>query len=254
MPIHDWSTVPAGVFHDFHCTWAPEIKKTLVTGLLPRDYYVMVEQVASGPVPDVITLQRESDNGGGGSNGSSFSGSDHGVVTLLDSPPRLKHQQLAPGDAYTARARVLVVRHSSDDRIVAVIEIISPGNKNRRDALAAFVAKAVDFLKSGVHLMVIDLFPPGKHDPEGIHPAIWSQFSDDAIASTSAQPLTLASYASGLDIRSFIQPLKVGDMMPECPLFLTEQTYVNLPLESSYEIAYSFLPRHWQAVLENRSE
>jgi hypothetical protein len=29
MPLHDWTRVEAGVFHDFHATWIPEIKKRL---------------------------------------------------------------------------------------------------------------------------------------------------------------------------------------------------------------------------------
>jgi hypothetical protein len=49
----------------------------------------------------------------------------------------------------------------------------------------------------GVHLLVIDLFPPGKRDPEGIHKAIWDQFEEQDIETTPNKPLTLASYDAG---------------------------------------------------------
>lgn len=39
MPIHDWSHVEAGIFHDFHHAWIEEIKRSLNTGLLPDDFY-----------------------------------------------------------------------------------------------------------------------------------------------------------------------------------------------------------------------
>jgi hypothetical protein len=47
MPIHDWTRVEAGIFHDFHHGWIEEIKRTLNAGLLPDDYYALAEQHAS---------------------------------------------------------------------------------------------------------------------------------------------------------------------------------------------------------------
>ena len=29
MPIHDWTRVPAGIFHDFHHGWIEEAKRAL---------------------------------------------------------------------------------------------------------------------------------------------------------------------------------------------------------------------------------
>src|SRR5437660_8558602 len=57
MPIHDWSRVDANLFHDFHQTWTIGIRNALNAGLLPKGYSALVEQHASGVVPDVIALQ-----------------------------------------------------------------------------------------------------------------------------------------------------------------------------------------------------
>jgi hypothetical protein len=57
MPIHDWTRVDAGIFHDFHQTWVAEIKRELNDGRLPADYYALVEQVTGGHWPDILTLQ-----------------------------------------------------------------------------------------------------------------------------------------------------------------------------------------------------
>ena len=64
MPIHDWTRVEAGIFHDFHHGWIEEIKRALNAGLLPDDYYALAEQHASRFEPDVLTLQERLGEGG----------------------------------------------------------------------------------------------------------------------------------------------------------------------------------------------
>lgn len=54
MPIHDWTLVRAGVFHDFHQEWAVCIKRALNGGILPPGYYAMVEQASLDRFPDVL--------------------------------------------------------------------------------------------------------------------------------------------------------------------------------------------------------
>ena len=44
MPIHDWSRVSAGTFHDFHQGWTIEIRNRLNSGVLPDGYYAMADQ------------------------------------------------------------------------------------------------------------------------------------------------------------------------------------------------------------------
>ena len=58
MPIHDWSRVEPGIFHDFHQAWTVEIRNALNGGGLPAGYFALAEQVLGGPIPDVVTLQR----------------------------------------------------------------------------------------------------------------------------------------------------------------------------------------------------
>jgi len=53
-------------------------------------------------------------------------------------------------------------------------QIVSPGNRGSQFALEQFVKKSLALLERGIHLLVVDLFPPTRGDPQGIHPAIWS--------------------------------------------------------------------------------
>ena len=63
MAIHDWTRVDAGLFHHFHQTWITALCHALNTGALPPGYFALAEQVASGPIPDVLTLQQSPGNG-----------------------------------------------------------------------------------------------------------------------------------------------------------------------------------------------
>jgi hypothetical protein len=54
-----------------------------------------------------------------------------------------------------------------------LIEIVSPGNKDSKHAIRAFVAKTTAFISNGINLLVIDLFPPTPRDPLGIRYAFF---------------------------------------------------------------------------------
>jgi hypothetical protein len=57
MPIHDWTRVPSGLFHDFHQTWTILLKMCLNAGLLPEGLIALVEP-RSGPVEgDVLSVE-----------------------------------------------------------------------------------------------------------------------------------------------------------------------------------------------------
>jgi hypothetical protein len=243
MPVHDWTRVSAGTFHDFHCSWIPEIKNRLNKGILPSDYYAQVEQVAGEVTADVLTLRSDPppESPGPDTTGGT-------VVTAV--PPQVRFTASLEMDLYAARARQVVIRHSSGDRIVALIEVMSPGNKASRYAFQTFVDKAVAALSQGYHLLLIDLFPPGPRDPQGIHGAVWSALGDDSYVAPPDKPLTLAAYAAGLTKTAYIEPLALDDPLTGMPLFLTASTYVAVPLEESYQAAYSGVPRRWRQVLE----
>jgi hypothetical protein len=66
----------------------------------------------------------------------------------------------------------LAIRHVSGHRLVAILEILSPANKDRARYVNDFAAKVVTALDSGVHVLMVDLSPPGPHDPHGMHEVI----------------------------------------------------------------------------------
>lgn len=251
MPIHDWTRVDDGIFHDFHGTWIVELKRRLNSGVLPADFYALSEQMAGGLNPDVLTLERsnpsEKDNGDelGKSNGD-------GCAAIATAPPQVQYIAEATPECYVRKQRRIAIRHSSDDRVIAVIEIVSPGNKSSSARIRSFANKAIELLQAGIHLLVIDLFPPSRRDPEGIHGVIWSELCDDSFRLPKDKPLTLAAYSSGEVKRAYIDPVAVSGVLTEMPLFLEPEHYVPAPLESTYRAAFEAVPRRWRDVLEPR--
>ena len=210
MPIHDWTRVPAGTWHDFHVGWVARLGRELNTGPLPNGYHALAQ-----PQPD-----RAED-------------------ATTDEPA-----------AYALKRRTIAIRRDHDDALVALIEIVSPGNKSARRALETFVEKAVESLYRGYHLLVVDLFPPGPRDPNGIHAAIWGEISDEPFALPADEPLTLAAYSAGERKIGYIEPTAAGRALIDMPLFLTPDEYVNVPLEQTYLAAYRGVARRWREVLE----
>jgi hypothetical protein len=248
MPVHDWTHVPDGIYHAFHVAWIPRVQEALNNGLLPQGYYALAEQHAGYAIADVLTLH--------GSPAPAASEPPSmppptGGIAVAEAPPKVRQRQTVEGSV-RARRRTLAIRHISGHRLVAILEILSPANKDRRESVEEFASKAVSALDAGVHVLVVDLFPPGSNDPQGIHAIIRQRLdlSEEPYQLPEGEPLTLASYAAGPGIEIYIEHVGVGALLPDMPLFLRPDRYVNVPLESTYQEAYRGMPAFWREMLE----
>lgn len=238
MPIHDWTRAPSGYFHHFHQRWTGAICDALNGGLLPKGIFALVEQYSGAIVPDVLALEAErlqdrdwSDSRGG--------------VALATEPPKTRFVSRADEEIVYAAKANRVALHRADETI-AVIEIVSPGNKASQVALRQFVEKSLELLERGIHLLVVDLFPPTRRDPEGIHPAIWSAINDEPFSLPADKRLTLASYVAGTCQTAYVEPVAAGDSLPAMPLFLDSKKYIRVPLEETYESTWIACPEEFK--------
>ncbi|MFO0893188.1 MAG: DUF4058 family protein [Isosphaeraceae bacterium] len=234
MPIHDWTRVDAGLFHAFHQSWIISLSNALNAGGLPPDYFALPEQSIRGPVPDVLTLRLSS------SPGDVPEGASPGVA-VAEAPPRTHLIRRSDRSVYAHKADRITVRHRHGE-VVAVIEILSPGNKASISELRAFVQKASSLIQQGVHLLVVDLFPPTARDPQGIHKAIWDELDEETAELPAERPLVVASYDAGPPQTAYVENLAVGDTLPEMPLFLRPEFYVPVPLELTYATSWDAFP------------
>jgi hypothetical protein len=242
MPIHDWSRVPAGLFHHFHQQWSDAICNSLNAGRIPKGYYALIEQSAAGVYPDVLTLER-SPRAGGRRNQPT------GIPVITASPKTRFASQASDEDIYAAKANRVAIRHPLGE-VVAIIEIVSPGNKSSRHALRAFMEKSLDFLQHGIHLLIIDLFPPGRRDPQGIHKVICDEIRDESFELPLEKPLTLVAYSAGVPKKAFVEPVAVGDALPDMPVFLDPATYILAPLEAAYLATWETCPDEFKEAIE----
>ena len=241
MPMHDWTHVPTGLFHDFHPSWSIRIKDTLNQGRLPRGMSALVEQRAGPKEPDVLAIE-------GFESPDEFNSIDNGGVATMK-PPMTRFVRRTDKQIYASLANRIVVRHHLG-RILAVIEIMSPGNKDSRAALRDFVDKTLGFLRQGVHVLIVDLFPPTPRDPFGIHKVIWDEILDEDFTLPEGKDRTLVSYEAAEERAAYIEPVGVGDPLPEMPLFLARSLHVGVPLEPTYQATWDVTPEVLRRAVE----
>lgn len=243
MPIHDWTRVDAGTFHDFHQGWTIEIRNRLKGGILPDGYFAMADQRVGGPEPDVVALRLRGPEPTGG-------------LVVANTPPRIRQAARVETEAalYARKSNRIAIHHGPG-RVVAMIEVVSPGNKDSKHAIASFVAKAVDFIRNGIHFLVIDPFPPGPRDPNGIAQAIWDQLVGDPLATRPEDgQATVAAFDAGEPLTAYAEAVTIGEPLPDAPLFLDPGWYVNVPLEMTYQASWNVTPRPIRDRLVTPSE
>lgn len=237
MPIHDWTRLEPGDFHDFHPSWTVGIRNALNGGLLPPDYMAMVEQVTGRPIPDAITSQ------------ASPSSVCIGGIAVQEVPPTARFITRFEKGFYAHRKNRVVIRDNYGQG-VAMIEVVSPGNKSSRNALRTFVEKMADILNQGIHLLIVDLFPPTPRDPQGIHKALWDEFGDEPFELPPDKPLTVAAYIGGDIPTAYVENMAVGEPLPSLPIFLSEERYIPAPLEATYMEAWRVYPALLKEVMQ----
>lgn len=255
MPVHDWTRVDAGIVHDFDLRWIIAIRNSLNDALLRRDFYALAEQVTEGPNPDVVTLERRERVGQDEPGGSTAQSMEEMGVAVAKHPPRVQHTHDVDIELYAARATRVAVFHVSGDRVVAYIEIVSPGSKHSEVAIRSFTDNLGEAFRRGCQALVIDVHPPTRRDPRGIHARFWQDsFGDENCPGvTAAQPLGLSAYRSDLSPTAYFEPFAVGDTLIDMPVILTPDRYVNLPLAATYDEAWRGVPRRWEQVVEGDS-
>jgi Protein of unknown function (DUF4058) len=242
MPIHDWTRVDASIFHHFHQAWTIEICNSLNRGLLPKGFSAMAEQHTAGVAPDVLTVQ--------GRARPDRPVEPRGAGVITEHPPKTRHVIHTGSEKIAARGNRIAIRPALG-RVVCIIEIVSPGNKGSKSALRSFVEKTVDFVEQGVHVLIVDLFPPTNRDPQGIHKAIWDEIEEQPFELPPDKPLTLVAYVADEIKTAYVEPVAVGDTLTDMPAYLDPDSYVEVLLEATYMATWATCPEDMREVVEH---
>ena len=202
---------------------------------LPRRFVAEVEaHLGSRVEADVIEWERldvpEWEEPGGNGPGG-------GVAVETWAPPVATWAMPAVfPDVYEA-----YIRDEKDDmRVVAVVELVSPGNKDRPEHRLAFASKCLAYLQCGVGVVIVDIVTDRQFN---LHNEMLPLLNLDSKYAMPDDPyLYVVSYrpiqrgdASFIDAWPFV--LSVGSVLPLVPLYLRRFKAIPLDLGASYEDA-----------------
>ena len=60
----------------------------------------------------------------------------------------------------------------------------------------------------------------------------------------------LASYETGRERAAYVEPVAVGDRLPDMPLFITNARHIMVPLESTYQATWDASPEELRTTVE----
>lgn len=222
---------PTRPWESMHAVWATSILARLNEYVLPPMYYAAAQvHIGSRVEVDVAALEHTTSN----------VPTDTGNGPVATAPAAV---WAPPESALTLPAffpdeiEVQIIGSPTGAHLVAAIELVSPGNKDRPEARRAFAAKCCAYLQVGVGLVVVDVVTErlaNLHD-ELIHLMELPQ----AYRFPSSAPLYAVAYRparrpAGDQIDCWPHPLAVGEALPTVPLPLRGGPTLPLELEATY--------------------
>jgi len=133
---------------------------------------------------------------------------------------------------------VLVYDQNRGRQLVAAVELVSPGNKDRPEARRAFVSKCSALLQNRVCVSIVDLVTTRSFNLFG---ELMDCLGSSKSPFTKTSPATYAVTCRGRKVHDrprfevWAYPLIVGQSLPTLPIWLTEDLSVSLELEATYE-------------------
>jgi Protein of unknown function (DUF4058) len=232
MPLHDHFHPPLSLrrpWESFHTTWASALADALNEGGLPPGY-IALEQVHAGAAVEIDVATFADRREGGAADGGGVAAATR-TVWKPAAAPLILPAVFPPGST------VEIVSTEGGRTLVAAIELVSPGNKDREIKRRLFAAKCATYLSRGMGLVVVDVVTSRQAN---FHNELIDLLgADAALQMPSAQHLYAVAYrplAAGKAgrIETWPVPLAVGQPLPTLPLALEAERCVPVDLEAAY--------------------
>jgi len=231
MPLLDHFHPPVSErrsWEGFHGLWAAAIVEKLNRDVLAEEYFAdMHVHIGSQLEIDVATLEEGAEPGGG------VGGAAEGAPAPWVPPPTsLIMPALFPDDI-----EVQVFATATGANLVAAIELVSPGNKDRPEACRAFAAKCMTYLTRGVGLIVVDVVTNRRANLHNDVVALFglaAPFILEPDTTTYAVAYRPSRQRPGDRIEVWPVSLRTGEPLPILPLALRNAGTVPLDLEETY--------------------
>jgi hypothetical protein len=217
---------PRADWQSFHNRWANAIADGL-DRILPRRYFARV-QANLGRQVEADVAEFES------APGQETNGSPGGVAVQPYAPPAVR--TVLPA-VFPDDTEVQVCDTDRGARLAAVVELVSPANKDRADHRRAFAVKCAAYLQRGIGLVMVDTVTSRRFN---LHAELVRLLGAGEAGVTPEEPLLYATayrpvHRDGRnEIDVWDEALAVGGALPTLPLALRGDGNVPLDLEASY--------------------
>jgi hypothetical protein len=141
-------------------------------------------------------------------------------------------------DLRTDEYEVRVYDTARGRRLVAVVEIVSPSNKDRPESRRVFVAKCEALLRQGVSVCVVDLVTSKRFN---LYAELLELIGQRDPSLGARPPAVYAAACRWIErggkhiLETWSHTLTLGQPLPTLPLWLAENFHVPLELEASYQ-------------------
>lgn len=235
MPLRDHFRPPLVgrlPWRSLHSGWCSEITRRL-NRQMPPGYYALENMSTDGGFEiDIGAAEGESHGGARRTAGGG------GGTAVVPSPAVYTPPAARGSCSYTAPDLAEVRVFTADEnKIVAAIELVSPRNQDRPGARDDFVGKCLNYIASGVSLVIVDVVTTRRtnfHNTlvEALRGPVEVELPDD-------EPIYAAAYRptgeSGKPrIEFWAYALRVGDQLPTMPLRLLGNQFLPVELEVTY--------------------
>jgi hypothetical protein len=213
----------------FYGQWAAAIAGCLNEHLLPGEYFAEFQVTLGTRVEvDVATFTEE------GRESPGPNGAATAVQTRVWAPPTpvAVFPALFPDDF-----EVQVFSSMAGPTLVAAIELVSPGNKDREETRRAFAAKCAAYLQRGIGLIVVDIVTSlyaNLHDELAALLGHANGFAFPAPTRLYATAYRPAHRQERNEIDLWREPLVVGQALPTLPLAVRGLGCLPIDLETTY--------------------
>ncbi|MFO0800811.1 MAG: DUF4058 family protein [Gemmataceae bacterium] len=237
MPLRDHFHPPVSKrlpWPSLHNGWCSEITKQL-NRRMPAGFYALERMRTDGGFEiDVGTAERDRTDP---RPAPGETGETGGVAVAP--APSVYTAPVALGSCPFAVPDVSEIRVFTEDegKVVGAIELVRPRNKDRPDARQAFVGKCLDYLGSGVSLVVVDVVTTRRAN---LHnelvralrgPAEVDLAEDEVLYASAYRP---AGDGGKPRIEFWAEAIRLDKPLPTMPLRLLGNVFVPVELEMTY--------------------
>jgi hypothetical protein len=224
---------PSRRWESFHALWAAAIVERLNRNILPSAYFAETQiHIGSRVEVDVATLERPP------AESTASNGPTATLVAEVWAPPA---PALVMPAFFPDEIEIQVIGGPTGGHLVAAIELVSPGNKDRLEARRAFAIKCASYLQLGIGLVIVDVVTERAGNLHDELVQLMQQGERHyfpgmpSLYAVAYRPVRREPGGDQIDV--WPAPLALGQSLPMMPLALRGAATLPLDLEATYSEA-----------------